>query len=151
MIVNLKEQKRFPFLMKTIEFFTQFAYDISKYRMMKKLFKDSEELQNLFRQKYPELKKDIEGNTLCVSCHLCTDVCPTNAIEVKKANMMNFPESIFEGEAPLHFYLDIESCTKCNQCAVVCAVDAIELNADYKSKKVDLAIAQVTKEDESGA
>lgn len=142
MIVNLKDQKKTPLFVKVIELFTHFTYEVSRYRMMKKLFKDSRELQGLFRQKYPELKKDIEGNTLCVSCHLCSDICPSNSIEVKKANMMNFPDSILEGEAPLHFYLDVESCTKCNQCVMVCAVDAIDLSADYKAKKVDLAVSQ---------
>ena len=147
MIVNLKDQKRFNLFTKLIEIFVRLRFEFSRFRMMKKLFKDSQELQALFKQKYPHLKKDLEGNTLCVSCHLCTDICPSNSIEVKKSNMMNFPDSILEGEAPLHFYLDVESCTKCNQCSVVCALDAIELTGEYKAKKVDLALDEIPTEE----
>lgn len=146
MIVNLKEKKHFQ-LFKQIGFFLIrfYRFAISKHQL-KRLYHDSRQLMKYFRHNYPHFRQDAVGNTFCISCHLCQDVCPTKAIEIKKANLVDFPASLKTGEAPLHFYLDVQKCIKCHLCADVCLVDALNLDAKYEDLKVDLvAISQAEK------
>lgn len=138
MIVNLESKERFPLLNKIIRQVNGLYIDVLSIFTNKKIFQDSVQLKTFFQLNYPKLKVDNVGNTNCISCELCQDVCPTKAINLQKANMINFPSSLTTGESPLHFYLDVSSCVKCGLCQDVCYVDALELTENYSSKKVDL-------------
>ena len=138
MIVNISTRKPFRWIKLFIVLFTNFYHDVFYRRFINRLFHDSNQLNKYFRHKYPNLKQDHQGNTLCVTCHLCQDICPSKSIELKEAKLMNFPSSLKSGEAPLHFYLNVDTCTKCHLCADVCTVNALELSADYRDQKVDL-------------
>ncbi len=131
-------KERFPLLINIIRFLRTAFVDILEKRTILVLSRDCKNIKQLFELKYPQFVLDEKNNTKCVSCNLCVDVCPTHAIEIKKANMVNFPESLTTGEAPLHIYLDVKSCVKCGECMDVCLVDALSLNANYVAEKVDL-------------
>lgn len=138
MIVNLEEKVPFA-LIKKIKGYVQTIFTgISFSFIHKKIELDSVNLKRFFKLGYPKLKLDSVGNTKCVSCQLCQDICPTSAIEVQKSNMVNFPSSLTTGESPLHFFLDVAACIKCGQCQQVCYVDALDLTGNYKVDKIDL-------------
>ena len=145
MIVNIADKKTFKFLKFLMIFLQRVYHDLFYRKFINRLFHDSNQLNKFFRHKYPSLKLDQQGNSSCVSCDLCQEVCPSNSIKIEKANLMNFPSSLKSGEAPLHFYLNVDSCTKCHLCADVCVVSALELSSSYNEKLVDLV---VSKEDE---
>jgi len=138
MIVNIENKRPFKFLQSMINFVARIYHDLFYRRFINKLYHDSNQLNKFFRHKFPKLKLDPEGNTSCISCHLCQDVCPSSSIKIEKANLMNFPSSLKSGEAPLHFYLNVDSCTKCHLCAEICPVSALELSSHYSEKSVDL-------------
>lgn len=138
MIVNILNSERHVWLKNTFRFFKVFYFDLVQRRVRGQLFQDAKKLKSFFQTNYPKLSKDNNSNLLCVSCDLCQTVCPTNAIEIKKANMINFPKSLTSGESPMHFYLDVTQCIKCSECSDVCLVGAIELTGKYNADKVDL-------------
>ena len=140
MIINIRNKERFKAVILIMNFLSRIYHDFFFRKLVNKLNYDSSQLNRYFRHKYPSLKKDPEGNILCVSCDLCQEVCPSGSIKLSKANMMNFTSSLKTWAAPLHFYLNVETCVKCNLCAEVCSVDAIELTSSYTSKKIDLVI-----------
>lgn len=138
MIINLKEKYKFILYKNSVRFISWVYHDFFFQRFVNKLVHDSQELKKNFKHLQPSLQKDSLGNPLCISCDLCIDACPEDALKLKKANLVNFPDSIQVGEAPMHFYLDTEKCTSCHLCAEVCAVEAIKLKRQYRDKKVDL-------------
>jgi len=138
MLVNLKYKEKFPLLKKWLRMFNVITLDFGQRFLIKKVYYDSKKLKKFFKLNYPQLTLDKAESTLCTSCKLCENVCPTKAIEIVKPNMINFPSSLVTGEAPLHFYLDTTKCTQCALCASVCYVNAIELSAIYQTDKVDL-------------
>lgn len=138
MIVNLKGNERYFLIKRFFKLMRMFIFDFYSLRLRKTLFDDSIKLRKFFQSGYPKLKLDSVGNSLCTSCFLCQDACPTKAIEIKKANMVNFPDSLTTGEAPMSFNLDITSCIQCGLCEQVCYVQALDLNGDYRANKVDL-------------
>ncbi len=131
MIVNLFNRVKFPLIFKMKQILTVYTVDLQSYFRFQKLYQDANHLKQFFKYDYPRLKLDLAGNSSCVSCDMCQQICPTQAIELKKTNMVNFPKSLTSGEAPLNFFLDVTACTKCGQCLDVCAVDALELKAHY--------------------
>ena len=104
----------------------------------KKIFHDGVKLKQIFKMGYPGLVRDNIGNTICTSCRLCEDICPTKAIEISKANMINFPSSLVTGEAPLKFILKVDDCTKCGLCEAACYINALSIGNEYNQPKVDL-------------
>ena len=139
MIVNIGNIKSQSGFKKAYFFLKGIVADFLLFNQRNKASKDSNQLNSLFRNKYPQLKWDSMGNTSCVSCFVCQDACPTNAIEINKANLVNFPSSLKTGETPKNFYVDLERCTQCGLCRDVCYINAIECKGDFEeSGRVDL-------------
>jgi len=138
MIINLFNTDKHPFGHKVLRYLKVLVTDFANALAYRHLFYDSIKLKDFFQLSYPKLKLDIEGNSKCISCKLCEEVCPTQAIQIKKANMTNMKDSLTEGEPPLHFYLNVSNCIMCGQCQEVCYVDALELTEKYSAKKIDL-------------
>ncbi|MFT6630311.1 MAG: formate hydrogenlyase subunit 6/NADH:ubiquinone oxidoreductase subunit I [Bacteriovoracaceae bacterium] len=138
MIVNLENREKMPLANKIKRQFQGLYIELISGFVNRRIFADSVKLKTFFQLKYPQLKVDSIGNTSCISCGLCEDICPTKAINIEKANMINFPNSLTTGESPLHFYLNVNDCVKCGLCQDVCYVDALELTENYSLKKVDL-------------
>lgn len=139
MIINLIDTEKYPLLSKIMRYLKIILKDFTSVFTSRSLYYDSEKLKKYYKLNFPKLKLDSVGNTTCVSCKLCVDICPTNAISLEQANLVNFPNTLTTGEAPLHFYLKVDDCTKCGLCQEVCYVDALELTESYQVAKVDLA------------
>jgi len=60
-----------------------------------------------------EIKKDEE---LCIHCGMCTAVCPTGALHIKRPEM----EVVF----------DYEKCSACELCVITCPVKAMRVKFD---------------------
>ena len=138
MIINIRGKEKLSWLMNIFRFFRVLYFDVIQLRVKRQLVTDTEKLRSFFQISYPKLSKDNHSNIFCVSCDLCQKICPTDAIDLKKANMINFPKSLKIGESPMHFYLDVSKCIKCGECSDVCLVNAIEMTGNYKMPKVDL-------------
>lgn len=140
MIINIINSETNRFLKNTKRFLRNLYIEFRQRKVFRILNEDVSKLQTFFQTNYPKLKVDNLSNTFCVSCDLCQNVCPTNAITIEKANMINFPKTLTTGEAPMHFYLDVLKCIKCGECKDVCLVDALEMTGKYNGKKIDLTI-----------
>ncbi len=138
MIINIDRTSRFSLVFNLFKNLKVFALMIRFKHLEKRAFSDGIKLKKLFKSFYPELVKDSVGNTVCTSCKLCEEVCPTDAIQIDKANMVNFPSTLETGEAPLKFNLKVDDCVTCGLCVTVCYVDAIILAKKYNESKVDL-------------
>lgn len=137
MIVNIKDVSFLSKLKNLIMFSFKLYRSLFSFQVIGKLYLDSKKLDQSFRHKYPRLVKTDEA-IKCVSCGLCEEICPSQSIKIEKGNMVNFPKSLKAGEAPLHFYLNTDTCTKCNLCADICIVNALELKESYDESHVDL-------------
>ncbi len=60
-----------------------------------------------------EIKKD---ENLCIHCGMCTAVCPTGALYIKRPDM----EVVF----------DNEKCSACELCVIICPVKAMKVKFD---------------------
>lgn len=140
MIVNIKFFKKSPKIIQFLKLLSGVFHDFFFTEQRRKSYQDSLKLKSFFKLGYPSLVKDHFENFLCVSCNLCQDICPTGAIQIEKAQLVNFPNSLMTGETPKHFYLDTVKCTQCGQCSDVCVLNAIDNKSKYESDKVDLVI-----------
>lgn len=139
MILNLKKISSIKKIKLFFPLFRGWAFIIKQHFELKKLFNDSRELNNLFTEKFPNLKMSEQGELNCVSCGLCEDICPTNAIKIDKNEMISLPKTPISGEIPNAFHLDLNLCRKCDLCRFVCAADALELRAEFSDESsVDL-------------
>lgn len=73
----------------------------------------------------PRLKQNEKGESFCVSCGLCSEICPTSSIKIEKENAIRMPESLKSGPAPKTFLINQHSCVKCSLCVEVCPVKAL--------------------------
>ena len=138
MIVNLiKNERNFTNLF-FLDFIKSIFFRYKNTKLGNKLYLDYFQASNSYLAHYPAMKSDENHSSKCVSCGLCETICPTSAIQIKKANLVNFPSSLTQGESPLHFYLNTEKCIRCSLCVNVCQVDALSLDGKFFSKKVDL-------------
>ncbi len=139
MILNLQKITKLDKLRSFLLFLKEPKRLIAQHFELKKLFQDSRELKNIFRDNYPELKVSESGELKCVSCRLCEDVCPTQAIKIEESKMFSLPKSPISGEIPNAFHLDLDLCRKCDLCRLVCAVDALEMKGLYSNQSnIDL-------------
>ncbi|MBT4790309.1 MAG: 4Fe-4S binding protein [Halobacteriovoraceae bacterium] len=139
MLINFQRKNSTRIFKKITQTMNLFIIDLNCHFIFRRLFNDSLKLKKYFKTGHPAFKFDTVGNTKCISCRLCEEICPTNSIDLVKANMVNFPDSLTTGEAPLHFYLDILKCTKCGECQRVCYVDALEVDQSYSgTTRIDL-------------
>lgn len=138
MIVNLKgihfTQKLLSKLSILDNLFKFFGHHKNSHRLKT----DLTNLKREFYTHYPEFVKDNSGNSLCVSCGVCEEICPTHVIKIEKANLVNYPDSLVTGEVPLHFNIDFDNCIRCGLCSDSCVPGAIALKAEYVGGRVDL-------------
>lgn len=79
-----------------------------------------------FEISYPRLKEDEKGNTQCISCGVCTQMCPTNAIELIPGEAkleLNLSQRV--GPKPKLFEIKKDKCIQCKVCIATCPVSAL--------------------------
>lgn len=101
-----------------------FLFFISRARLLSLNFRSTHEksikLGRLPKARLPQLKRAQDSSTACISCGLCVDYCPTQALRL-------------EGEAhaqPNSFELNQLGCVECTICIKICPVDALELGRE---------------------
>ena len=62
---------------------------------------------------------NIEDKTLCCGCSACADVCPVQAIAMKK-----------DEEGFLYPHINMQTCVHCNRCDHVCPVESAKSDAE---------------------
>ncbi len=83
----------------------------------------------------PRLNNDPEtGETLCIACDLCAEVCPEDLIVV---GSVRDPES--KKKVLTHYTYDTSRCLFCGLCQEVCPTNAIELTQDFELATYDRA------------
>jgi len=71
------------------------------------------------------LTRDPDGRERCVSCHLCSAVCPCDCIDLQK--------SAKEGDwTPEYFRINFSRCIFCGFCEEACPTSAIQLVPDFE-------------------
>lgn len=69
-----------------------------------------------FERAHPVLVADELKKSKCITCDLCVQTCPTNALSLEgKYN-----------QEPKAFSLDMKRCTRCAECIIVCPTSALE-------------------------
>jgi len=68
-----------------------------------------------------------DGSLRCISCELCSDICPTKCLELAAP-----PEAVLPC-APAFFHFEPLSCIFCNLCVEVCPEDAIAFSSTGRS------------------
>ena len=81
----------------------------------------------------PRLNNDPEtGETLCIACDLCAEVCPEDLIVVGSTRD---PES--RKKVLTTYTFDTSRCLFCGLCQEVCPTNAIELTQDFELATYD--------------
>ena len=81
-----------------------------------------------FNISYPRLKEDEKGKNLCISCGVCVNLCPTNAIELETNNNVTIDFSTLttlKGPTPKKFEINKDKCVHCKLCINICPVQAL--------------------------
>ncbi len=107
----------------------------------------AETFKHLFRkpitEQYPEYKRplperargriiltrDPDGEERCVSCFLCSAVCPVSCISMEGDEKPN------GRRYPLWFRINFARCIYCGLCEEACPTSAIQLTPDYEFSK----------------
>jgi formate hydrogenlyase subunit 6/NADH:ubiquinone oxidoreductase subunit I len=69
----------------------------------------------------PEIVLKENDKSLCISCNLCIDICPTNCLEL----------SGLEGKEPSHFSINLSDCIYCGYCELICPEGAIVMGQKH--------------------
>ena len=81
----------------------------------------------------PRLNNDpVTGETLCIACDLCAEICPEDLIVV---GSQRDPES--RKKVLTHYTFDTSRCLFCGLCQEVCPTNAIELTQDFELAAYD--------------
>ena len=81
----------------------------------------------------PRLNNDPEtGETLCIACDLCAQICPEDLIVV---GVQRDPES--RKKVLTTYTFDVSRCLFCGLCQEVCPTNAIELTQDFELASYD--------------
>jgi formate hydrogenlyase subunit 6/NADH:ubiquinone oxidoreductase subunit I len=70
----------------------------------------------------------------CIGCGLCTRVCPSNAIEIKRVS---------ETEKVFQAYVQMDRCIFCGQCVDSCPKKALENTKNYELACTDKSSLRV--------
>ena len=92
------------------------------FTVFKHLFKKSVTLQ--YPEEHPSLPERFRGrHTLksCIGCGICRQVCPCNAITIKKS-----------GGKVTSYTINMRKCMFCGNCQYYCPVGAIKMGADFE-------------------
>ncbi len=92
------------------------------FTVFKHLFKKSVTLQ--YPEELPNLPERFRGgHTLkgCIGCGICQQVCPCNAITIKKS-----------GGKVTSYTINMRKCMFCGNCQYYCPVGAIKLGTDFE-------------------
>lgn len=68
----------------------------------------------------------------CVSCGLCSKICPNNAIQ-----MIEAPEDLKEEYSKTYPKVDLGKCCFCALCEDVCPTDSLSLSKNYDLATMD--------------
>lgn len=136
MILNPKRKIKSAYLIHLYEIISYIRGRFRHYFFASRLRKDKLNLLNIFKYKYPVLV-DVEGKGehRCISCKVCEEICPSNAIKIKSDESINFPSSLKFGKVPSEFLLDINLCHQCAICLKACPVSALT-SKDYQGDGV---------------
>jgi NADH:ubiquinone oxidoreductase subunit 6 (subunit J)/ferredoxin len=74
----------------------------------------------------------VTGETLCIACDLCAEICPEDLIVV---GSQRDPES--RKKVLTHYTFDTSRCLFCGLCQEVCPTNAIELTQDFELASYD--------------
>ena len=69
----------------------------------------------------PELVLNEKGHSICTSCNMCVEICPTQCLNLSGS----------EGQEPKDFSIDISNCIFCSYCEYVCPEEAIKMGNDH--------------------
>ena len=72
------------------------------------------------------LTRDPDGKERCVSCYLCSSVCPVACIDIQGT------EDTDERRYPEKFDIDFSRCIFCGLCEEACPTLAIQLTQDFE-------------------
>lgn len=72
------------------------------------------------------LTRDPDGQERCVSCYLCSSVCPVDCINIQGT------EDQYERRYPEKFDIDFSRCIFCGMCEEACPTLAIQLTQDFE-------------------
>lgn len=87
------------------------------------------------------LTRDPDGEERCVSCFLCSAVCPVNCISMEGA------ERADGRRYASWFRINFARCILCGFCEEACPTSAIQLTTDYEFAKTDILAFVYEKED----
>lgn len=81
----------------------------------------------------PRLNNDPEtGETLCISCDLCAEVCPEDLIVVTSERDPETRKKVL-----IRYTFDTSRCLFCGLCQEICPTNAIELTQDFELATYD--------------